>query len=284
VVSGLCVMIRGREAPWGVLGVHSRSPRDFTTDDVNFLRAAANTLAMAIERRRDDEELRRRSGEIARLAAERQRIVAQAMDAEDGARERISQQLHDELLQSLFAIRQDLAQAATGPGRADLVIGARDGVGQAIRSLRAAVFDLHPVVLDQGGLRSALGAVATHHAELGDFEVSVEIAPGAEGEHDRLVLSLARELLSNVARHADARHATLTLRRRDAELLLEVSDDGGGLDPAEARQAVAHGHIGLASAAQRVEVLGGRFELMSSPGGGTTVRGAIPIAATRRSE
>jgi len=282
VVSGLCVMIRGREAPWGVLGVHSRSLRDFTSDDVNFLRAAANTLAMAIERRRDDEELRRRSDEIARLAAERQRIVAEAMDAEDRARERISQQLHDELLQSLFAIRQDLAQAVTRPGRADLVIGARDGVRQAIRNLRAAVFDLHPVALDQAGLRSAIGAVATHHAELGDFEANVEIAPGTESEHDRLVLSLVRELLSNVARHADARHATVTLRRHDTELLLEVSDDGRGLDRAEARQAVAHGHIGLASAAQRVEVLGGRFELISSPGGGTTVRAAIPITAPGR--
>ena len=282
VVSGLCVVIRGREAPWGVLGVHSRSPRDFTSDDVNFLRAAANTLAMAIERRRDDEELRRRSGEIARLAAERQRIVAQAMDAEDRARERISQHLHDELLQSLFAIRQDLAQAAAHPDRADLVIGARDGVRQAIRSLRATVLDLHPVVLDQGGLRSAIGAVATHHAELGDFDVSVEIPPDAESEHDRLVLSLVRELLANVARHADARHASVTLRRRDEELLLEVSDDGRGLDAAEAGQAVAHGHIGLASAAQRVEVLGGRFELISRPAGGTTVRSAIPLAAPRR--
>jgi PAS domain S-box-containing protein len=284
VVSGLSVMIRGREAPWGVLGVHSRSPRDFTSDDVNFLRATANTLAMAIERYRDDEELHRRSAEIARLAAERQRIVAEAMDAEDRTRERISQQLHDELLQSLFAIRQDLAQAATRPERGDLVIGARDSIRQAIRNLRAAVFDLHPVVLDQGGLRSAIGAVAAHHAELGDFEVSVEIAPGAEGEHDRLLLSLVRELLSNVACHAAAQHANVTLRRRDEELLLEVSDDGRGMDPAEARQAVAHGHIGLASAAQRVEVLGGRFELMSRPGSGTTVRGAIPIAATRRSD
>jgi PAS domain S-box-containing protein len=284
VVGGLSVIIGGREAPWGVLGVHSRSPRDFTSDDVNFLRAVANTLAMAIERRRDDEELRRRSAEIARLAAERQRIVAEAMDAEDLARERISQQLHDELLQSLFAIRQDLAQAATRPGRGDLVIRARDSIREAIRNLRAAVFDLHPVVLDQGGLRSAVGAVAAHHAELGGFEVGVEIAPGAEGEHDRLLLSLVRELLSNVARHADARHANVRLRRRDGELLLEVSDDGCGVDPAEARQAVARGHIGLASAAERVEVLGGRFELMSRPGGGTTVRGAIPIAAAPGSD
>jgi PAS domain S-box-containing protein len=278
VVSGLSVLIRGRAAAWGVLGVDSRSRRQFTRDDVNFLHAAANTLAMAVERGRDDEELRRRSVEIARLAAERQRIVAEALDAEDRTRERISQQLHDELLQSLFVIRQDLAQAAIGPERRDLVIRARDGVRQAIRNLRAAVVDLHPVVLEQGGLRSAVGAVAQHHVELGAFEVSVEICPDAEGELDRLLLSLVRELLSNVARHADARHAGVTLRRRGGELLLEVSDDGRGMDPAEARQAVARGHIGLASAAQRVEVLGGRFELRSRPGGGTLVCATIPLA------
>jgi PAS domain S-box-containing protein len=281
VVSGLIVAIRGREDPWGVLGVHTRSRRRFTGDEVNFLRAAANTLAMAIARGRDNEELRRRSAEIARLAAERQRIVAEALDAEDRARERISQQLHDELLQSLFAIRQDLAQAASSPQRRDLVIRARDGVREAIRNLRAAVFDLHPVVLGQGGLTPAVGAVARYHAEMGGFDVSVAIAPQIEGEHDRLLLSLVRELLSNVARHAAASEASVRIWRGDGELLLEVSDDGRGIDPAEARQAVAHGHIGLASAAQRLEALGGGFELISRAGGGTTVRGTLPIAAAR---
>jgi PAS domain S-box-containing protein len=282
VISGLSVVIRGSDGPWGVLGVHTRSPRRFTGDDVNFLRAAANTLAMAIERGRDNEELRRRSAQIARLAADRQRIVAEALDAEDRTRERISQQLHDDLLQSLFAIRQDLAQAATTLERRDLVLRARDGVRDAIRSLRAAVFDLHPVVLDQGGLTSAIDAVARHHAELGGFEVSVEIAPEAGGEHDRLVLSLVRELLSNVARHAEARHAHVRVWQDAGELGVEVSDNGRGVDPVQAWQAVARGHIGLASAAQRVEALGGRLELDSHPGDGATVRGVIPLAAGRR--
>jgi PAS domain S-box-containing protein len=279
VVSGLSVVIRGSKGPWGVLGVHTRSQRRFSDDEANFLRAAANTLAMAIERGRDNEELRRRSAQIAQLAAERQRIAAEALDSEDRTRERISQQLHDDLLQSLFAIRQDLAQAAAGPGRRDLVLRARDGVHRAIRSLRAAVFDLHPVVLDQGGLPSAVNAVARHHAELGGFDVSVEIAPEAEGEHDRLLLSLVRELLSNVARHARARHALVRLWRADGELRLEVADNGCGVDPAQAWQAVARGHIGLASAAQRIEALGGRLELESRPGDGTRVRVVIPLAA-----
>jgi len=264
--------------PQATLEVRSVSPRRFGDHDVEFLRSVANTLAMAIERAHSDEELRSRSAEISRLAAERQRIVAEALDAEDRARERISQQLHDGLLQSLFVIRQDLAAAAAGsePG-GELLARAREGILEAIRDLRAAVFDLHPVVLEQGGLRSAVSAVARHHAALGGFEVEVEVSRTAEGQHDRLILSLVRELLSNVARHGAARYATVRLRCSGGLLVLEVADDGRGLDPAVARAAVGRGHIGLASAAQRIEALGGRFELLSRPGDGTTVRGSIPL-------
>jgi PAS domain S-box-containing protein len=278
VVSGLSVTILRSETPWGELGVYSRSRRDFTGDDATFLRAVANTLTMAIDRRGGEEELRRRSAEISRLAAERQRIVGEVLDAEDRTRERISQQLHDELLQQLFVIRQDLAQAASTPRRGDLVPRARDRIGHVIRQLRSAVVDLHPVVLEQGGLRSAIGAVTRHHAELGGFDVSIEIdEEDADGALGRLVVSLIRELLSNVARHADARHATVTLRRVGDELVLEVSDDGRGMEPDQARQALASGHIGLASTAQRVEALGGHFEMRSRAGGGTKVRAALPF-------
>jgi PAS domain S-box-containing protein len=280
VLSGLRVTILRGETPWGVLGVYCRSPREFTGDDATFLRAVANTLAMAIDRRGGEEELLRRSAEIARLAAERQRIVGEVLDAEDRTRERISQQLHDELLQQLFVIRQDLAQAASTPQRGDLVPRARDRVGHVIRQLRSAVVDLHPVVLEQGGLRSAIRAVTRHHAELGGFDVSIEIdAEDADGALARLVVSLIRVLLSNVARHADARHATVRLRRVGDELVLEVSDDGRGMEPDQARQALASGHIGLASTAQRVEALGGRLEVLSGAGRGTTVRAALPFAA-----
>jgi PAS domain S-box-containing protein len=275
--SAVSVTVRTRDSVWGTLEVRSLPPRNFTDHDVDFLRAVANTLGMAIASAADDEELLRRSAEITRLAAARQWIVAEALAAEDRARERISQQLHDELLQSLFVIRQDLAEVVNDPGRADLVVRARDGVHDAIRSLRAAVFDIHPVVLERGGLRSAVGAVAQHHARLGGFDIDLDIESEAEGEHARLLLSLVRELLTNVARHAGAEHAVVRLWREGDAVLLEVSDDGSGIDRADAQGALNRGHIGLASAAQRVEALSGRFELSPRPGGGTTARAAIPL-------
>jgi signal transduction histidine kinase len=275
--SGITVVVRSRESTWGKLEVRSRTPRDFTDHDVDFLRSAANTLGMAIASAVDDEELRRRSAEITRLAAARQRIVAEALAAEDRARERISQQLHDELLQSLFVIRQDLAEVVGDPARMDLIVRARDGVHEAIRSLRAAVFDIHPVVLERGGLRSAVGAVAQHHAGIGGFEIEVGIEPEAEGEHARLLLSLVRELLTNVVRHAGASRAAVRIWREGDEVRLEVSDDGCGIDLGAGLHGLEHGHIGLASAAQRVEALSGRFELMRREGGGTIAAVAIPL-------
>jgi signal transduction histidine kinase len=275
--SGVTVVVRSRESTWGKLEVRSRTSRDFTDHDVDFLRSAANTLGMAIASAVDDEELRRRSAEITRLATARQRIVAEALAAEDRARERISQQLHDDLLQSLFVIRQDLAEVVDDPARTDLILRARDGVQEAIRSLRAAVFDIHPVVLERGGLRAAVGAVAQHHADIGEFQVDVEVKPEAEGEHARLLLSLVRELLTNVARHAGAAHASVRLWREDDEVRLEVSDDGSGIDLAAGLHGLDRGHIGLASAAQRVEALSGRFELMHRAGGGTIAAVALPL-------
>jgi two-component system NarL family sensor kinase len=213
-------------------------------------------------------------------SAEIQRLAAAALASEDHARELISQELHDDLLQSLFVIRQDLAALASrGGSETDVVLRARDGVADAIRSLRAVVFDLHPVVLERGGLPAAITAVALHHARVGGLRVDTRVEPDAGSEHDRLFLSLTRELLANVAEHAGARHATVAVWRDGAELVLEVVDDGCGVDPEYARRALAEGHIGLASATQRVEALAGRLELLQRPGGGTIVRAVVPAAS-----
>jgi GAF domain-containing protein len=119
VVSGAVVVIHGRDRPWGtepwgVVGVHTRLPRTFTAEDIAFLESVANTLALAIERGEAEQKLRQRNSEmaelaeqVARLADERRRIMADALDAEDRTREHISQLLHDEVLQSLLSARQD---------------------------------------------------------------------------------------------------------------------------------------------------------------------------------
>lgn len=290
VVSGLTVVIHGGDRqrgtePWGVLGGHTRSPRTFTEEDVNFLHTVANTLGLAIERNDAEQELRQRNREIAelaeqvsKLADDRRRIMADALDAEDRTREQISQLLHDEVLQSLLAARQDLAKLKpTAKDRGDPAAQAREAIVAAIGELRNAVVALHPVTLEQGGLASALKAIADLHARRGGFEASLNVRPRTSGLRDQLIVSLAQELLSNAARHAQARHVTITLRRTEEGIVFEVADDGRGMDSTRPRQALDQGHVGLASVAMRVESLGGTFQIATSPEEGTRVQIMIPV-------
>lgn len=214
--------------------------------------------------------------EVERLRSEleaRKQFVAQVMDAEDRARRRIAQLIHDDALQSLLAANQDLIEAA--PGRAG-VTRAHEVVSATIAHLREAMLALHPVTLERGGLEQALGAVARQAGRQGGFEVEIDIDPGALGRNDELVLALARELLSNAARHSGAEHVALRLAPRGDALELVVSDDGRGMPPERPREALATGHIGLASVAQRVEAAGGELDIDSEPGRGTTVRVELP--------
>ena len=101
------------------------------------------------------------------------------------------------------------------------------------------MLDLHPVVLQVGGLQSALGAICTHHSRFDGYRCDVEIDPAAAGERDELVLALARELLRNVAKHAERHAGSACACTRIAEgVVLDVTDDGEGVaaGPAAARR------------------------------------------------
>ncbi len=271
-----------------MLGAHTRVRRTFTAEDIGFLHTIANTLALPIERNEAEQDLRGRNREIAELAERvakladgRRRILADALDVEDRTRERISQLLHDEVLQSLLTTRQDLAKAAAGTANDEVIARAKEGVVAAISELRNAVVALYPVTLGQGGLLSAIKATADFHARRSGFEPCVNVARDTAGIHDQLIVSLAQELLNNVVQHADANRVTLSLRRVKGELLFEFADDGRGMDTARARAALDQGHVGLASIALRVESLGGRFELVTNRGEGTRVRAIIPAESPR---
>lgn len=219
--------------------------------------------------------LSRRSEKIEALAASRGRLVAQALDAEDRARRRLAEALHDEAIQNLLAARQELAAANGGTADVRLV---QAGLERTIKQLREAVFDLHPYVLEHAGLPAALEAIAQQQARRGGFYVELDVDPGATGVHDQLLFSIARELIGNASKHADARTLTVSVRLDDREIVLEVADDGRGLETGRLDEALRSGHIGLASCAERVEALGGDFGIRSSRGQGTRVRAALPLA------
>lgn len=222
--------------------------------------------------RAENEELRRRLAEAEAELEDRRQFVAQVMDAEDRARRRIAQLIHDDALQNLLAANQDLIEAA--PGRVG-VTRAHEVVSSTIEHLREAMLALHPVTLSHGGLEQALGAVARQAERQGALTVAVEIEPAALGRNDELILALARELLANAARHSGASEVMLAIRDASGTVELEVSDDGCGMPPERRREALAEGHIGLASVAQRIEANGGELTLESNPGEGTRARATI---------
>jgi signal transduction histidine kinase len=265
LLSGACVVVGGAESPFGILMAVADHAGRFGEEDIGFLQSLANLLAEGVARRRAAEE-------IAELAAARGRLVAQALDAEERARRSMSESLHDGALQDILAAGHDLWALGDAPGAEE----ARTMLRDVVARLRAVMVALHPTVLAYGGLDAALRAVAAQQSAAGGFEVEVDVDPAAIGQRDDLLLSVARELLTNAARHARASHVELTLRSVTDGVVLEVADDGAGVPAGRAREALAEGHIGLATSAERVAAVGGRLALEALPGGGTRARAEIP--------
>ena len=275
--SAIIVVIGGRGRPFGLIGAMSRRAGSFGRDHAVHLQALANVIADAVERRTAE-------AEVAELSAARGRLVGQALDAEERTRRRISETLHDGALQELLAARVELFALAGRGGDEEALAGAQEHLGAVVKRLREVMSALHPTVLQYGGLEAALSAVADEQGGSGGFETQVQVDPQAAGLRDDLLLSVARELLANVARHAAASSARVVLRREDDDLVLDVADDGSGADPQRLERAVAEGRIGLASCRERMEAVGGSLVVEPAAGGGLHVRARAPAGdATGRS-
>jgi len=222
---------------------------------------------------RSEERALKQSRAIADLAQARGELVSQLMLAEERTRQRIAQVLHDDALQSLLAAHQDLLESAGPEG----VSRAQRALGASIEQIREAVAALHPVTHQRGDLQTALNAIVQQHATRGGFRYTVRVEAEASGLEDELVLSAARELVSNVAKHAEASRCSVSVERRDDRVCLEVADDGKGIPAGRQESALREGHIGLASTVQRMKAIGGDGKVSSTVGKGTVVSTSIPI-------
>jgi two-component system NarL family sensor kinase len=211
-------------------------------------------------------------------AAERGRLVAQALTAEEHERRRLAELLHDETIQNLLLARHELRDHHRRHDE-DSFRRADSALAVTVEQLRGEVFEMHPYVLDHAGLRAAL----TSHAESAARRAGA-LADVAVGDVDltdaqqQLVLSLARELLSNAARHARAHAIRLQLSADAEAVVLVVADDGTGLAPERRGEALAEGHIGLATSSERAAAAGGSLTVDSAPGAGTTITVRLPRA------
>jgi signal transduction histidine kinase len=209
-----------------------------------------------------------------RDATERQRLAL----LDD--RERIAKELHDGVIQSLYSVGMTLQATQARADEVEAVRvrldGAIESIDASIRDLRNYIFGLRPGILADRQLDQALRELGREFGERTGIVTVVEVDP-AMAAHlanaSTQVIQLAREALSNVARHAQAHTCRLSLTRRGDEALLEIDDDGAGFDPGQVRS----GGQGLANIRERARAIGGAVTLQSTRGEGTTLDVVIPV-------
>jgi len=213
---------------------------------------------------------------VAGLSALREELLVQTMTASDAEQRRISESVHDGPLQDILVARQELVELdAAFPG--DERVGrARAGLQSASEQLRQAIFELHPAVLERVGLGAAVEQLAAVAADRSGIKIRTDIDYPMRSAIDPIVFGLLRELVSNVVKHSQAGSASVTLGITDGTCILEVADDGVGIDSELAERRLDEGHIGLASHRTRVEAAGGLFVFLDVPVG-THVRVEIPL-------
>jgi two-component system, NarL family, sensor kinase len=211
---------------------------------------------------------------------EREALLRRALDASQTERRTIAADLHDGVVQDLVAVSYSLSAEARringdqggAPSRA-LQEGAAK-TRDSVRALRTLLVDIYPPNLHQTGLASALSDLATTYTNRG-LETTVDIDSFHIGEaHERLLFRCAQETLRNAAKHSGATRATVSARFDGDAIVLEVSDDGRGLDDASP---AAEGHFGLRLISDLVADAGGSVALRSASGEGTTVRVVLPV-------
>jgi PAS domain S-box-containing protein len=214
---------------------------------------------------------------IHRDITERKRIADRVEEAREAERSRIARALHDEALQSLVnAVGLAITTGrALPPDAADQLVSLLRDVGQ---QLRAAIYDLRLGTNDEPFATLLQELVEVHQGMAGDFEIDLQLGEGTAarslGGHGRELLRIIGEALTNARRHADASHIHVRVWGSKTKLCAEVSDDGRGFDTS---QRASPGHAGIQGMRERAELVGGRLEIRSDTGVGTTVRLAMPV-------
>ena len=213
------------------------------------------------------------------------RLARSVLRVQEDERRRLARELHDGLGQNLTALKHQLTMLAQelAPDRADLAARAESCVGLCVRTLadtRQLSRLLRPQVLDDLGLAEALRWLARTLGESGEVDIQAEVAelPALEDEVQTLLFRVAQEALTNVLRHAGARHAVVGLAGRGGWLTLTIWDDGRGFDAKAALGgALAGGHSGLSGQRERLALYGGRLSVDSVPGQGTRLQAILPM-------
>ena len=227
------------------------------------------------ETKRAEQELRASSEQLRNLAAH-------LLSVREEERARISREVHDELGQSLTAVKMDLAWLAGRlPGRNGQMLkrirSTRQLADSIIQSVRRISTELRPAVLDLGLAAAVEWQVQDFEARSGiQCKVRLLTRDVVASNASTAMFRIFQETLTNIARHASATRADVVLQKQRDRLVLLVHDNGRGFDQADPSLSKSLGLLGMR---ERAAILGGRVNISSAPGKGTTVTAWIPLAS-----
>jgi signal transduction histidine kinase len=231
---------------------------------------------------RDVTARNRAEARLRALDEQHRRLLGRIVSAQEEERARIAGDIHDDPIQALSTalLRLELLRVHTHDSEQLARIGAvEQTLAGAIDRLRNLLFDLHPPVLDEVGLAAALRDDAGAAEQPGRLTVSFEDRLGAEppAAIRTIAYRIAQEAIANARAHAKASTLQVSLERSGDGLLLRVADDGKGFPVEEVEAGPRPGHLGLASMRERAALAGGRCDIDSTAGAGTTVSCWLPL-------
>jgi signal transduction histidine kinase len=248
-----------------------------------------------------DEITRRKAGETAiKQAKEKYRtlflqshvmekklrqLTRQIITAQEEERKEISRELHDEVVQTLVGINVELAALGKGASVGlrtlkEKIARTQRLVENSVNAVHRFARELRPAVLDDLGLIPALHAYSKSLSERKKINIQMTAFGGVEamGTAKRTVLfRVAQEALTNVARHAHATQVKMSITEISGAIRMEINDNGKSFAVEKTLSAKSQNRLGLIGMRERVEMVGGKLAIESSPGHGTTVRAEIPF-------
>jgi signal transduction histidine kinase len=212
------------------------------------------------------------------------RLLGKVLTTQEEERTRLARELHDAIGQSLTAIIMT-TNAVEGSlpdsfvsGKEKLT-GVRNIAAQALQDLRNLIFDLRPEILDDLGLALALRSQVQKYLEPAGVKVrlrSAGLKDQLPAEIERAVFRVVQEAITNIARHAQASEAHISLTKKDDRLVVRVEDNGLGFDPDQVRNGQRQAW-GLQGMEERITLLGGKFYIGSKPGSGALILAEVPL-------
>lgn len=252
----------------------ANSHRDYTQEDLEVIEHLTSLYAVALGRKETEDTLRR-------AHAENRALSGKLLTAQEEERRRLAREMHDDLTQRLAVL-------AIEAGKLEKELGGAGAVPQRLREMTAQLIDLsrdmhglsrqlHPSILDDLGLADALRSECARFSQREKIAVRCEFeqAPHAIPKDVALGLyRIAQEALRNVAKHARAAEASVSLATTPSGVMLSVEDAGSGFDRARTRGKLG---LGLASMEERARLIGGELSIASEPGKGTLIEVWAPL-------